>query len=46
LKRIERLDRNNTVRQELVDDWIKKIARTREGNQRWGLFMARKPGAA
>lgn len=46
LKRIETLDPNNTVRQGLVDDWIKKIARARGGNQRWGLFMARKPGAA
>lgn len=44
LKRIEGLDDNNTVRQELVDDWIRKIGRAREGNQRWGLFMARKPG--
>jgi len=46
LKRIQALDPNNTVRQELVDDWIRKIGRARESNQRWGLFMARKPGGS
>ena len=46
LKRIQALDPNNTARQELGDDWIRKISRARESNQRWGLFMARKPGGS
>jgi phosphoethanolamine N-methyltransferase len=42
LERIEGLDMDEKTRRKLRQSWQQKVARAEAGNQRWGLFTARK----
>ena len=40
LARIETLNATPSVKKHLASDWLAKIQRARDGNQRWGQFLA------
>ncbi len=44
LSAIERADMDETHRREMMDGWRAKLARAREGDQRWVLIEAKRPG--